>query len=146
MRGVRPRHDLAQALGKKLGCRQILQRGLPPRWCAHRAIRCGAGAYSWLNCARRQSCSVQLDLQAAAFDDFDPVRDAVWMAEVVEESTHVWSTQPRIAMFLAGMRHFAQALCNAGRFTIPGSTTPVIGERRQPNSTPPSNAWHQRGW
>ena len=57
----------------------------------------------------------QLDLQAAAFDDFDPAQDAVWMAEVEEESTHVWSSQPRIALFLAAMRHFAQALRAASR-------------------------------
>ena len=52
----------------------------------------------------------QLDLDAAAFDGFDPARDAVWMAEVEEESTHVWSSKQRIALFLAAMRHFAQAL------------------------------------
>lgn len=57
----------------------------------------------------------QLDLDAAAFDGFDPAQDAVWMAEVDEESTHVWSSQPRIALFLAAMRHFAQALQAAGR-------------------------------
>ena len=57
----------------------------------------------------------QLDLQAAAFDGFDPVHDAVWMAEVTDESTHVASGQPRIVMFLAAMRHFAQALRTAGR-------------------------------
>ena len=42
----------------------------------------------------------QLDLDAAAFDDFDASRDAVWMAEVAEESTHVWSSKPRIALSL----------------------------------------------
>lgn len=57
----------------------------------------------------------QLDLEAAAFDDFDAAQDAVWMAEVAEESTHVWSSQPRIALFLAAMRHFADALRDAGR-------------------------------
>jgi deoxyribodipyrimidine photolyase-related protein len=57
----------------------------------------------------------QLDLDAAAFDGFDPSQDAVWMAEVAQESTHVWSSQPRIALFLAAMRHFAQALRAAGR-------------------------------
>jgi deoxyribodipyrimidine photolyase-related protein len=57
----------------------------------------------------------QLDLDAAAFDDFDAAHDAAWMAEVAEESTHVWSNKPRTAMFLAGMRHFAQALRAAGR-------------------------------
>ena len=50
----------------------------------------------------------QLDLDAAAFDGFDPAHDAVWMAEVAEESTHVWSSKQRIALFLAAMRHFAQ--------------------------------------
>ena len=57
----------------------------------------------------------QLDLDAAAFDGFDPGLDAVWMAEVAEESTHVWSSKPRTAMFLAAMRHFALALQAAGR-------------------------------
>ena len=57
----------------------------------------------------------QLDLDAAAFDDFDPAQDAVWMAEVAEESQHVWSAKQRIAVFLASMRHFAQALRAAGR-------------------------------
>jgi deoxyribodipyrimidine photolyase-related protein len=57
----------------------------------------------------------QLDLQAAVFDDFDPLRDVVWMAEVAEESIHVWSSKQRIAMFLAAMRHFAQALRELGR-------------------------------
>jgi deoxyribodipyrimidine photolyase-related protein len=57
----------------------------------------------------------QLDLDAAAFDDFDAGVDAVWMAEVADESTHVWSSKPRTAMFLAAMRHFALALQSAGR-------------------------------
>jgi deoxyribodipyrimidine photolyase-related protein len=57
----------------------------------------------------------QLDPDAAAFDGFDAASDAVWMAEVAEESTHVWSSQSRTVMFLAAMRHFAQALRAAGR-------------------------------
>ena len=57
----------------------------------------------------------QLDLDASAFDGFDAAVDAAWMAEVAEESTHVWSSQPRTVMFLAAMRHFAQALQAAGR-------------------------------
>ena len=52
----------------------------------------------------------QLDQDAAAFDGFDPARDAVWMAEVADESTHVWSARQRIAIFLSAMRHFADAL------------------------------------
>ena len=57
----------------------------------------------------------QLDLDASGFDDFDARVDAVWMAEVAEESTHVWSSKPRTVMFLAAMRHFALALQHAGR-------------------------------
>jgi deoxyribodipyrimidine photolyase-related protein len=57
----------------------------------------------------------QLDLDTAAFDGFDVAHDAVWMAEVDEESTHVWSSKPRSVMFLAAMRHFAQRLRATGR-------------------------------
>ncbi len=56
----------------------------------------------------------QLDLNSAAFDGFDPAHDAVWMAEVTEEATHVWSHKARIVMFLAAMRHFRQALRQRG--------------------------------
>jgi len=52
----------------------------------------------------------QLNQDSAAFDGFDPACDAVWMAEVAEESTHVWSHKARIAMFLSAMRHFRDAL------------------------------------
>ena len=57
----------------------------------------------------------QLDLEASGFDGFDASQDAVWMAEVDEESTHVWSSKPRTALFLAAMRHFSIALQAAGR-------------------------------
>jgi deoxyribodipyrimidine photolyase-related protein len=57
----------------------------------------------------------QLDADAAAFDGFDASADAVWMAEVAEESTHVWSSKPRTAMFLAAMRHFSLTLQARGR-------------------------------
>ncbi len=67
----------------------------------------------------------QLDLDAAAFDGFDARCDAVWMAEAAEESTHVWSSQPRSVMFLAAMRHFALALRAAGR---PLHYTPLDAE------------------
>ena len=52
----------------------------------------------------------QLDLESSAFDGFDPALDVVWMAEVSEESTHVWSSKIRIVMFLAAMRHFRKTL------------------------------------
>ena len=52
----------------------------------------------------------QLDAHSSAFADFDAVKDRVFMAEVRDESTHVWSTKPRTAFFFAAMRHFAEAL------------------------------------
>ncbi|MGN6528801.1 MAG: cryptochrome/photolyase family protein [Burkholderiaceae bacterium] len=52
----------------------------------------------------------QLDIDSSAFDGFDADHDAVLMAEVQEESTHVWSSRIRIAQFLAAMRHFAVEL------------------------------------
>ena len=52
----------------------------------------------------------QLDENSSAFDGFDKSQDAVWMAEVAEESTHVWSSKQRIALFLSAMRHFAAAV------------------------------------
>jgi deoxyribodipyrimidine photolyase-related protein len=59
----------------------------------------------------------QLDSASAAFDGFDASRDAVWMAEVPAESTHVWSHRARIAVFLAAMRHFRDEL-RAGGWTV----------------------------
>jgi len=52
----------------------------------------------------------QLDRNSAAFDSFDPSRDVVWMAEVSQESTKVWSHKARIAVFLSAMRHFRDEL------------------------------------
>ena len=56
----------------------------------------------------------QLDAGSAAFDGFDPARDCVWMAEVREESTHVWSSKIRTTLFLSAMRHFARDLSARG--------------------------------
>ncbi len=56
----------------------------------------------------------QLNADASALDGFDPAQDALWMAEVAEESEHVWSSQPRIAVFLAAMRHYRDARRDAG--------------------------------
>ena len=56
----------------------------------------------------------QLDRQSAAFDGFDARLDRVWMAEVAGESTHVWTHKARIAVFLAAMRHFRDALRREG--------------------------------
>ena len=56
----------------------------------------------------------QLDRKSAAFDGFDRQRDYVWMAEVAEESTHVWTHKTRIAVFLSAMRHFRDHLLGEG--------------------------------
>lgn len=52
----------------------------------------------------------QLTLDNPALHAFDPSRDHIVMAEVMQESTHVWSHRQRIALFLSAMRHFAEAL------------------------------------
>ncbi len=51
----------------------------------------------------------QLNADASALDGFDARRDALWMAEVAEESEQVWSGKPRIAVFLSAMRHYRDA-------------------------------------
>lgn len=56
----------------------------------------------------------QLDEHSTALADFDARHDAVWMAEVATESTHVWSHKARIAVFLAAMRHFRDGLRDRG--------------------------------
>ena len=105
LRGVRPPDELAAGLGEELGLGALLLRGLPaPALAGRRALM-------------RHLVLVlgdQLDAAAAAFDGCDPAQDAIWMAEVQEESTHVWSAQQRIAIFLSAMRHFAAARRAAG--------------------------------
>ena len=56
----------------------------------------------------------QLDAQSSALQGFDATQDVVWMAEVAEESTHVWSAKQRIAVFLSAMRHFAEEVRERG--------------------------------
>ena len=56
----------------------------------------------------------QLTEDATALQDFDPARDAIWMAEVAQESTHVPSAKQRTTVFLSAMRHFAQRLRQRG--------------------------------
>ncbi|MCX7664325.1 MAG: cryptochrome/photolyase family protein [Gemmataceae bacterium] len=48
----------------------------------------------------------QLNSDSVAFKNWDPQKDALFMAEVKEESQHVWSHKARIAMFLSAMRAF----------------------------------------
>ena len=52
----------------------------------------------------------QLDEDASALSDFNPAHDTLWMAEVLEESTHIPSSKQRTTVFLSAMRHFAALL------------------------------------
>ena len=56
----------------------------------------------------------QLNANSAALDDFDPLQDAVCMAEVAQESVKVWSSKPRTAFFLSAMRHYRETLKSKG--------------------------------
>ena len=76
----------------------------------------------------------QLDENASALTDFDPQHDAIWMAEVVEESTHVTSSKQRTTVFLSAMRHFAAKLSARGWHVMytaldaPNNTGTLAGE------------------
>ena len=52
----------------------------------------------------------QLDRESVLLKGLDAEQDMVFMAEVREEATHVWSHKARIALFLAAMRHFREDL------------------------------------
>lgn len=52
----------------------------------------------------------QLTLDNPVLQNVDPTQDHIVMAEVVQESTHVWSHRQRIVLFLSAMRHFAAQL------------------------------------
>lgn len=56
----------------------------------------------------------QLDSESSLFVKLDKTDDVICMAEVEEESTHVWSHKQRIALFLSAMRHFRQKLIDNG--------------------------------
>ena len=59
----------------------------------------------------------QLTLDSPALVGLDAQRDRVLMIEAPGEATGVWSHKARIALFLSGMRHFRDALREAG-FTV----------------------------
>ncbi len=57
----------------------------------------------------------QLDGASAAFDGFEPERDAVLQIEAREEATYVPQHKKRLAFFFAAMRHFAAEQRAGGR-------------------------------
>jgi deoxyribodipyrimidine photolyase-related protein len=76
----------------------------------------------------------QLDLHSLALRGASPQTDLVWMAEVAEESTHVWSHKARTVLFLSAMRHFAETLRKQGwpvdyrKLDDPANTHSLAGE------------------
>ena len=109
---MRAHHDLAKSLGQELGARALLL-GRLPRAESHRKSHMNATPPATPTGPVRHLVIVlgdQLDPESSALQGFDPTQDRVWMAEVREESTHVWSAKQRIAVFLSAMRHFAHAL------------------------------------
>ena len=56
----------------------------------------------------------QLTLNSPALKGLDPARDRVLMIEAPGEATGVWSHKARIALFISAMRHFRDALREAG--------------------------------
>jgi len=79
----------------------------------------------------------QLDCQSSALDGFDCAADRIWMAEVEEESKHVWSHKARTVFFLAAMRHFAAEFAGRSwrydyvKLDDPGNTQTLAGELRR---------------
>jgi deoxyribodipyrimidine photolyase-related protein len=57
----------------------------------------------------------QLDAGSAAFDGFDPARDAILQMEVREEASYIRQHKRRLAFFFAAMRHFRDEQRAAGR-------------------------------
>jgi deoxyribodipyrimidine photolyase-related protein len=88
----------------------------------------------------------QLDEDASALADFDPTQDALWMAEVDEESRHVISSKQRTTVFLSAMRHFAQRLRAKGwpvvysAIDAPGNTGTLAGELSRALAQTPAQA------
>ncbi len=56
----------------------------------------------------------QLDVDSAAFDDFDASRDAVLMIEAKHEATYIPQHKHRLLLFFSAMRHFRDALRERG--------------------------------
>jgi deoxyribodipyrimidine photolyase-related protein len=70
----------------------------------------------------------QLDAGSAAFDGFDSQADLVWMCEAGDEAVSTWSSQQRIAVFLAAMRHFGEWVRGRGWPLAYRSTEGSIGQ------------------
>lgn len=56
----------------------------------------------------------QLHIDSVLDADFDPERDALWMAERRSEAKRAWSHKMRLAYFISAMRHFRQQIHERG--------------------------------
>ncbi len=63
----------------------------------------------------------QLEPGGAAFDGFDPDRDAVMMSEVEEEASYIPQHRQRLVLFFSAMRHLREALEAEGRTVLYGA-------------------------
>ena len=107
MHGLWPRHGVAQKLGQELGQRFVLQRPLPCRQ-IQSAFRHGISEEG-PDMTRHLVLVLgdQLGWDSPALEGFDPAQDRLLMIEADSEATEVWNHRARIALFLSGMRHFA---------------------------------------
>jgi deoxyribodipyrimidine photolyase-related protein len=105
MFGLWTHHGVAQKLGQKLGQRFVLQRALPRGQVPH----CHACTSQGSAMTRHLVLVLgdQLGWDSPALANFDPVQDRLLMVEADSEATEVWNHRARIALFLSGMRHFA---------------------------------------
>jgi len=112
MRCMWPHHDVAQGLAQQLVFSAVLLRCLPSQKESSIDMNETTGQVTQPTKVRNLVIMLgdQLDPKSSALQGFDPAQDVVWMAEVAEESTHVWSAKQRIAVFLSAMRHYAANL------------------------------------
>jgi len=60
----------------------------------------------------------QLNLDSPVLRGLDNEQDCIWMAEVAEEATSVWSHKARLLLFLSAMRNFCKTLRSRGYWII----------------------------
>ncbi len=133
MQDLQASDDLEESLGQKLGGCSLLLREMSTQ----QRHRCLNKERSLMTTSIRHLVLVlgdQLNEDAQVFLDFDPLQDAIWMAEVDEESTRVVSSKQRTTLFLSAMRHFAQNLKRKkwplvySQIEDPDNTGTLVGE------------------
>jgi len=110
-------HDVEKVLGQKLGERSLLFREMSTQqkiqWPSAKEQNAGEPQDMKRPTTIRHLVLIlgdQLSEDNQALVDFDPQCDAIWMAEVQEESRLTPSSKQRTTLFLSAMRHFAKAI------------------------------------